>query len=113
MSVRFAGDEQWAETGDRYLLKLLRDHLFHQVHPSGSPWLNLAHIVQTLNKVRMCVCLTVSVSKCQCVCVLIYLLLLHLSLLSLSLCPPACQSVSLPPCVTQRDLIAAGRCGDT
>ena len=23
-------DAQWAETGDRYLLKLLRDHVFHQ-----------------------------------------------------------------------------------
>lgn len=25
------GDSQWAETGDRYLLKLFRDFLFHQV----------------------------------------------------------------------------------
>ena len=49
---RFAGDEQWSETGDRYLLKLLRDYLFHQVLPSGAPWINLAHIVQTLNKVN-------------------------------------------------------------
>lgn len=48
---RFVGDEQWAETGDRYLLKLLRDYLFHQVLPTGAPWVNLAHIVQTLNKV--------------------------------------------------------------
>lgn len=48
---RFAGDTQWSETGDRYLLKLLRDYLFHQVLPSGAPWMDLAHIIQTLNKV--------------------------------------------------------------
>lgn len=51
--ARFASDEQWAETGDRYLLKLLRDYLFHQVHPSGAPWINLAHVVQTINKVNI------------------------------------------------------------
>lgn len=50
---RFSGDVQWSETGDRYLMKLFRDHLFHQVQPSGKPWLDLAHIVQTLNKVGM------------------------------------------------------------
>ena len=50
-SSRFAGDEQWSQTGDRYLLKLFQDYLFHQVLPSGSPWVDLAHIVQTLNKV--------------------------------------------------------------
>ena len=48
---RYAGDDQWAETGDRYLLKLFRDYMFHQVLPSGQPWVDLAHIVQTLNKV--------------------------------------------------------------
>ncbi len=48
---RFSGDPQWSETGDRYLMKLFRDHLFHQVHNSGKPWVDLAHIVQTLNKV--------------------------------------------------------------
>ncbi|XP_064400675.1 PAN2-PAN3 deadenylation complex subunit pan3-like [Halichondria panicea] len=46
----FSGDPQWSETGDRYLMKLFRDHLFHQVHNSGKPWVDLAHIVQTLNK---------------------------------------------------------------
>ncbi|XP_041463610.1 PAN2-PAN3 deadenylation complex subunit Pan3-like isoform X4 [Lytechinus variegatus] len=46
----FHGDVQWAETGDRYLLKLFRDHLFHQVKENGSPWLDLSHIVQCLNK---------------------------------------------------------------
>lgn len=51
LSVRFDGDPQWSETGDRYLLKLFRDYLFHQVLPSGAPWVDLAHIVQSLNKV--------------------------------------------------------------
>jgi PAB-dependent poly(A)-specific ribonuclease subunit 3 len=46
----YDGDPQWSETGDRYLLKLFRDHLFHQVLPSGAPWVDLAHIVQSLNK---------------------------------------------------------------
>lgn len=48
---RYDGDPQWSETGDRYLLKLFRDYLFHQVLPSGAPWVDLSHIVQSLNKV--------------------------------------------------------------
>jgi hypothetical protein len=28
---RFEGDPAWSETGDRYLLKLFRDYVFHQV----------------------------------------------------------------------------------
>lgn len=43
-------DASWAETGDRYLLKLFRDYLFHQVTEDGRPWLDIAHIVQCLNK---------------------------------------------------------------
>lgn len=50
---RFDGDPQWSETGDRYLLKLFRDYLFHQVLPSGAPWVDLSHIVQSLNKVLL------------------------------------------------------------
>lgn len=46
----YDGDPQWSETGDRYLLKLFRDYLFHQVQPSGTPWVDLSHIVQSLNK---------------------------------------------------------------
>jgi len=38
------------ETGDRYLLKLYRDHLFRQTSDSGTPWLDMSHIVQSLNK---------------------------------------------------------------
>lgn len=43
-------DPAWSETGDRYMLKLFRDYLFHQVTDEGRPWLDMAHIVQTLNK---------------------------------------------------------------
>ncbi|KAH0955941.1 hypothetical protein HN011_007940 [Eciton burchellii] len=40
----------WAETGDRYMLKLFRDYVFHQVTTDGRPWLDLAHVVACLNK---------------------------------------------------------------
>lgn len=48
-------DPSWSETGDRYLLKLFRDYLFHQVAESGAPWVDLAHIVACLNKVSQLV----------------------------------------------------------
>uniref|UniRef100_A0A4W5JPY3 PAN2-PAN3 deadenylation complex subunit PAN3 n=1 Tax=Hucho hucho TaxID=62062 RepID=A0A4W5JPY3_9TELE len=47
----FQKDRTWSETGDRYLLKLFRDHLFHQVTEAGTPWIDLSHIVSCLNKV--------------------------------------------------------------
>ena len=44
-------DPHWSETGNRYLLKLFRDYVFHQTHPSDArPVLNLAHGVASLNK---------------------------------------------------------------
>ncbi|CAG2163378.1 unnamed protein product [Oppiella nova] len=43
-------DPNWSETGDRYLLKLFRDYLFHQLADDGHPWLDLGHIVSNLNK---------------------------------------------------------------
>lgn len=43
-------DGSWSETGDRYLLKLYRDYLLHAVTEDGRPWLDHAHIVQSLNK---------------------------------------------------------------
>lgn len=49
--ARFQKDPAWSETGDRYLLKLFRDHLFHQVTEAGTPWIDLSHIVSCLNKV--------------------------------------------------------------
>lgn len=32
------------------MLKLFRDYVFHQVQEDGNPWLDMAHIVQCLNK---------------------------------------------------------------
>lgn len=32
------------------MLKLFRDYVFHQVTDEGNPWLDMAHIVQCLNK---------------------------------------------------------------
>ncbi|XP_067646896.1 PAN2-PAN3 deadenylation complex subunit PAN3 isoform X2 [Eurosta solidaginis] len=43
-------DCTWSETGDRYMLKLFRDYLFHSVTEDGRPWLDHAHIVHCLNK---------------------------------------------------------------
>lgn len=47
---RNAGDDAWSETGDRFMLKLFRDYVFHQVTDQGRAWLDMAHIVQCLNK---------------------------------------------------------------
>jgi PAB-dependent poly(A)-specific ribonuclease subunit 3 len=46
----FDMDPQWSETGDRYLLKLFRDYVFHQVDAQGSPVLDMAFVLQCLNK---------------------------------------------------------------
>ena len=48
--LRLNMDGAWAETGDRYMLKLFRDYVFHQVTEDGRPWVDMAHIVQCLNK---------------------------------------------------------------
>jgi PAB-dependent poly(A)-specific ribonuclease subunit 3 len=40
----------WAETGERYYLKLFRDFVFHQVDANGHPVTDLAHVVECLNK---------------------------------------------------------------
>ncbi|RCN41367.1 hypothetical protein ANCCAN_12688 [Ancylostoma caninum] len=47
---RFNLDPSWSETGDRFMIKLFRDYVFHQVTESGKPWMDMAHIVQCLNK---------------------------------------------------------------
>jgi len=43
------GDPSWAETGERYQLKLLRDFIFHQVTDDGRPVLDVAHVIDALN----------------------------------------------------------------
>ena len=55
---RFNMDPQWSETGDCYMLKLFRDYMFHQVDEAGQPWIDIAHVLQCLNKVgwhRSCI----------------------------------------------------------
>lgn len=43
-------DSSWSETGDRYMLKLFRDYLFHGVTAEGRPWLDQAHLAHCLNQ---------------------------------------------------------------
>jgi PAB-dependent poly(A)-specific ribonuclease subunit 3 len=40
----------WAETGERYYLKLFRDYVFHQVDANGRPVTDLAHVLDCMNK---------------------------------------------------------------
>lgn len=47
---RFQADYRWNETGDRYVLRLFRDFIFHQVADDGSPLVDLGHVVECLNK---------------------------------------------------------------
>ncbi|TNY17300.1 hypothetical protein DMC30DRAFT_406244 [Rhodotorula diobovata] len=46
----FDHDPRWAETGDRYLIKLFRDYVFHQVDETGRPVTDLSHVLTALNK---------------------------------------------------------------
>ncbi|KAJ7468473.1 hypothetical protein FB451DRAFT_1091934 [Mycena latifolia] len=46
----FAREPRWSETGDRYIIKLFRDYVFHQVDEAGNPVVNLAHVLTCLNK---------------------------------------------------------------
>ena len=50
-NLRFDMNPDWADTGDRYLLKLFRDYVFHQVDEYGSPLIEMSHVIQCLNKV--------------------------------------------------------------
>lgn len=40
----------WSETGERYLIKLFRDYVFHQVDENGVPVIDYGHVVDSLNK---------------------------------------------------------------
>jgi PAB-dependent poly(A)-specific ribonuclease subunit 3 len=46
----FDMDPSWSETGDRYLIKLFRDHVFHQVDENGVPVTDMAHVITCLGK---------------------------------------------------------------
>ncbi len=43
----------WSETGDRYIIKLFRDYVFHQTDDDGKPWLDMGHIIDSLNKLDL------------------------------------------------------------
>ncbi|KAI7897743.1 uncharacterized protein BX663DRAFT_527391 [Cokeromyces recurvatus] len=47
---RFDMDPGWSETGDRYLIKLFRDYVFHQVDENGQPVVDMVHVLTCLNK---------------------------------------------------------------
>lgn len=47
---RFARDARWSETGDRYVIKLFRDYVFHQIDANKNPITSLAHVMTCLNK---------------------------------------------------------------
>lgn len=46
----FDRDPRWAETGDRYIIKLFRDYVFHQVDENRNPVVNLSYVLTCLNK---------------------------------------------------------------
>lgn len=46
----YEGDRNWSENGERYMLKLFRDYVFHQVDADGRPVVGLGHILSCLNK---------------------------------------------------------------
>jgi PAB-dependent poly(A)-specific ribonuclease subunit 3 len=46
----FARDSRWSETGERYIVKLFRDYVFHQIDERGNPVTNMSHVLTCLNK---------------------------------------------------------------
>ncbi len=48
--AEFMGDTRWSDTGDRYLLKLFRDFIFHQVDDQGNPLNDWGLVVEAINK---------------------------------------------------------------
>ncbi|KAI5296587.1 PAB-dependent poly(A)-specific ribonuclease subunit 3 [Ascosphaera acerosa] len=43
-------DVRWSEIGERYLIKLFRDYVFHQVDATNAPVVDLGHVLICLNK---------------------------------------------------------------
>ncbi|WVO14807.1 deoxyhypusine synthase [Cryptococcus depauperatus] len=48
--AEFELDPRWSDTGDRYILKLFRDYVFHSISVEGQPVLDLSHVLTCLNK---------------------------------------------------------------
>lgn len=47
----FENDPQWSETGDKYMIRLFRDYIFHQTNEMGIPVVDMTHVISCLNKV--------------------------------------------------------------
>lgn len=58
-------DPSWSETGDRYLIKLFRDYVFHQVDENGYPVVDMAHVLMCLNKVGYFVYISFFICNCK------------------------------------------------
>jgi hypothetical protein len=54
-AVALAGGAGWCDTGDRYLLQLFREFVFHQGEREGGRVVDWGHVLEQLNKVRACV----------------------------------------------------------
>lgn len=46
----FEKDPRWQEAGDRYMIKLFRDYIFHQVDEMGVPVVDMGHVIACINK---------------------------------------------------------------
>ena len=46
-------DPRWSDTGDRYIVRLFRDYVFHSVGMDGKAVLDMSHVVTCLNKVSL------------------------------------------------------------
>ncbi|RDW80233.1 hypothetical protein BP6252_04871 [Coleophoma cylindrospora] len=46
----YDSDPKWADTGERYVLKLFRDYVFHRVDANGHQVVDMGHIIACLNK---------------------------------------------------------------
>ena len=46
----YEASPNWSETGDRYIVKLFRDYVFHQSDEAGRPVVDVAHVLENLNK---------------------------------------------------------------
>lgn len=49
----FDKSSNWSETGDRYLIKLFRDYVFHQVDEQGNPVIDYGYVIDCLNKLDL------------------------------------------------------------
>jgi PAB-dependent poly(A)-specific ribonuclease subunit 3 len=46
----FLNNARWSETGDKYVVKLFRDYVYHQTTGEGYPVMDAGHVMSSLNK---------------------------------------------------------------